>query len=90
MFERFTYKAMIRLYSIFILLSIIPFLSFAQDRLNPPLHFDHLTINEGLSNNTVYFMIQDRYGYIWIGTQNGLNKYDGYSFKNYFILLAFF
>lgn len=47
------------------------------------LHFDHLTIQEGLSHNTVHCMIQDRHGFVWIGTQNGLNKYDGYSFEVY-------
>lgn len=47
----------------------------------PPMFFDFLTIQEGLSHNTVYCMLQDRHGYIWIGTQNGLNKYDGYTFN---------
>jgi ligand-binding sensor domain-containing protein/DNA-binding CsgD family transcriptional regulator len=47
------------------------------------MHFDHLTIEEGLSHNTVFDIIQDFNGYIWIGTQNGLNKYDGYSFEVY-------
>ena len=46
-----------------------------------PIHFDHLTIQEGLSHNTVYCLLQDQNGYIWIGTQNGLNKYDGYTFE---------
>ncbi len=46
-------------------------------------YFDHITIEDKLSNNTVRCMIQDRHGYIWIGTQNGLNKYDGYSFEVY-------
>jgi ligand-binding sensor domain-containing protein/DNA-binding CsgD family transcriptional regulator len=50
---------------------------------NSSLHFDHLTIQEGLSHNTVYCILQDKHGYIWIGTQNGLNKYDGYSFEVY-------
>lgn len=45
------------------------------------LYFDRLTINDGLSHNTVFSILQDHYGYIWIGTQNGLNKYDGYSFE---------
>lgn len=47
----------------------------------PSIHFDHLTIGEGLSHNTVYCLLQDQYGYIWIGTQNGLNRYDGYDFE---------
>ncbi|MCB9351419.1 MAG: two component regulator propeller domain protein [Lewinellaceae bacterium] len=50
---------------------------------NAPMYFDHLTIQDGLSHNTVYCILQDRYGYIWMGTQNGLNKYDGYSFEVY-------
>lgn len=48
-----------------------------------PLFFDHLTINDGLSHNTIFCILQDQDGYIWIGTQNGLNKYDGYSFEVY-------
>lgn len=57
--------------------------SFGQGEAKPTMHFDHLTINEGLSHNTVYCLLQDRHGYIWIGTQNGLNKYDGYTFETY-------
>lgn len=49
----------------------------------PPIYFDHLTIREGLSHNTVHCLLQDQYGYVWIGTQNGLNKYDGYNFEVY-------
>ncbi len=45
------------------------------------LFFDHLTISDGLSHNTVHCLLQDRYGYIWAGTQHGLNKYDGYNFE---------
>lgn len=48
-----------------------------------PLHFDQLTISNGLSHNTIYCILQDQNGYIWIGTQNGLNKYDGYTFEVY-------
>lgn len=47
------------------------------------LYFDHLSINNGLSHNTIFSLLQDQHGYIWIGTQNGLNKYDGYSFEVY-------
>lgn len=45
------------------------------------MHFDQITIQDKLSHNTVRCLLQDRAGYIWIGTQNGLNKYDGYTFK---------
>ncbi len=44
-------------------------------------HFDYLTAKNGLSQNTVNCIFQDSKGFIWIGTQDGLNKYDGYSFE---------
>lgn len=47
------------------------------------LKFKHLTINEGLSQNTVLCMLQDKEGYIWVGTEDGLNRYDGYEFRQY-------
>ena len=45
--------------------------------------FKKLSLNEGLSQSTVNCVIQDRLGFIWIGTQDGLNKYDGHKFKHY-------
>jgi ligand-binding sensor domain-containing protein/signal transduction histidine kinase/DNA-binding response OmpR family regulator len=45
--------------------------------------FKHLTIDNGLSQNTVYSILQDHEGFIWIGTEDGLNKYDGYEFTIY-------
>ncbi|TZF82793.1 response regulator [Pedobacter sp. BS3] len=45
--------------------------------------FKRLTINEGLSQNTVFTIMQDKTGFIWIGTEDGLNKYDGYEFTIY-------
>ena len=44
------------------------------------VRFDHLTVDDGLSENAVTCIIQDRFGYMWIGTHDGLNKYDGYHF----------
>ena len=49
----------------------------------PEDKFRRLTVNEGLSQNSVFRIIQDRHGFIWIGTQDGLNRYDGYEFKVY-------
>jgi signal transduction histidine kinase/ligand-binding sensor domain-containing protein/CheY-like chemotaxis protein len=48
-----------------------------------PIEFIHLTINEGLSQNTINCMLKDKQGYMWFGTQDGLNRYDGYQFKIY-------
>ena len=45
--------------------------------------FRHLDINDGLSQNNVFCMLQDREGFVWIGTEDGLNRYDGYEFKHY-------
>ncbi|QQR85308.1 MAG: hypothetical protein IPJ76_11865 [Flavobacteriales bacterium] len=41
------------------------------------LRFQHLTTDDGLSDNAITCVFEDRAGYIWIGTENGLNKYDG-------------
>ena len=45
--------------------------------------FYHLTIEEGLSQSTVMAIFQDSQGYMWFGTQDGLNRYDGYNFITY-------
>ena len=47
------------------------------------LRFEHIGIEEGLSNATVTAIMQDSKGYIWFGTFDGLNKYDGYTFTKY-------
>jgi len=47
------------------------------------IHFNYLTTKDGLSQNSINSIIQDLDGYIWIGTQDGLNCYDGYTFKVY-------
>jgi len=47
------------------------------------LRFEHLTIEDGLSQNAGLAIFQDSRGYLWIGTQDGLNRYDGYAFKIY-------
>ncbi len=43
--------------------------------------FSHLGISNGLSQNSVHCIFQDSEGYIWLGTQDGLNRYDAYSFR---------
>ena len=50
----------------------------------PEMTFRHLTVTEGLSQSTVLAITQDRLGKIWVGTQNGLNVFDGYEFKTYY------
>ena len=47
------------------------------------LKFDHLDINSGLSQNNVLCVLQDSRGFMWFGTRDGLNRYDGYKFTLY-------
>lgn len=65
---------------VIIFLIFIYTLSFSQhwqDRFK----FDKLNIDDGLSSNTVNVIIQDKKGFLWVGTEEGLNRYDGFSFK---------
>ncbi|RCR70339.1 hybrid sensor histidine kinase/response regulator [Larkinella punicea] len=48
-----------------------------------PIRFKHLTTNEGLSQNNVTCILQDKRGFMWFGTQDGLNRFDGYTFTVY-------
>ncbi len=43
-------------------------------------HFNHISSEQGLSNSSVYTILQDNQGYLWFGTADGLNKYDGNRF----------
>jgi ligand-binding sensor domain-containing protein/signal transduction histidine kinase len=45
------------------------------------LRFEHYGLEQGLSQSTVLSLLQDQRGFLWIGTQDGLNRFDGYSFK---------
>jgi len=47
------------------------------------IKFEHLTIEDGLPQNTVFRILQDSRGFLWVATENGLCRYDGYSFKPY-------
>jgi len=50
----------------------------------PELNFTHLTALDGLSSDIATCAAEDRQGFIWIGTINGLNRFDGYRMKQYF------
>ena len=50
---------------------------------NEKINFRHINIENGLSNNTVWSVVQDNKGFMWFGTNDGLNKYDGYDITIY-------
>jgi ligand-binding sensor domain-containing protein len=47
------------------------------------LKFEHFSTDDGLSNKHVHCIMQDSYGFLWIGTDDGLNRFDGYEFVIY-------
>lgn len=60
------------------LVALVPLLA---QRTAP--RFRHLSINDGLTQNRVKVIYQDRDGFMWLGTKDGLNRYDGYTFVHY-------
>lgn len=64
---------------------VLPLLLSASALLTQPrdLRFERLSVEHGLSNFTVTSIVQDHEGFLWFGTADGLNKYDGYDFKIY-------
>ncbi len=57
--------------------------SLPDDHIGDQLEFNHLSIEQGLSQNSVLSIIQDSKGFMWFGTLNGLNRFDGYEFTIY-------
>ncbi|MFA9402595.1 MAG: two-component regulator propeller domain-containing protein [Anaerolineales bacterium] len=55
----------------------------AADAQSQTVRFETLTIEDGLSQNAVLSIAQDSQGFLWLGTEDGLNKYDGYGFTVY-------
>lgn len=60
---------------------ILTILSFLLTLTLAASDFQHLTTLEGLSQNDVNCIFQDSRGFMWFGTNDGLNRYDGYNFK---------
>ncbi len=69
---------MIRLAFVTILLFLLSTFVVPGQDIN--LRFQHITSEQGLSQNTIDCIMQDSRGFMWFGTWNGLNRYDGYNF----------
>jgi len=66
--------------SVLLLLTVFLFNTLkAQQKIK----FTHITTDNGLSASTVMCMLKDHYGFMWFGTEDGLNRYDGYNFLVY-------
>lgn len=65
-----------------LLLSSVCFLLFIETEAQP-LSFNHLTTSDGLSENNVRSLAIDKTGFLWVGTTDGLNRFDGYNVTSY-------
>lgn len=68
---------------IIIMLILLQISVSVQGSVSPAFRFEHLSTQNGLSHNSVIEIIQDCQGFMWFGTLNGLDRYDGYSFTAY-------
>lgn len=64
-----------------VFLGVLLFILLAVVAAAQPYYFRHYQVENGLSNNTVGCMLQDHKGFMWFGTKDGLNRFDGYAFK---------
>ena len=75
-------KQILTIYKNWILAILLLFV-FHQVNIAQQFIFSHYSVNNGLSQSVIKCIFQDSKGYIWFGTQQGLNKFNGYSFDNY-------
>ncbi len=73
------FPTLIRL-TLSILIVSFPLSLYAQ---NLDIIFEHISTEQGLSEGSIYAIFQDDKGFLWFGTKDGLNKYDGYNFVYY-------
>ena len=74
-------KSYLKFIILFVIFNLLHFNTIAQEAV---LKFQRYSVIDGLSNSFIRIIAQDKQGFIWIGTDKGLNRFDGYSFKHYF------
>lgn len=65
------------------ILTVLLLFALVNGQAQSDIRFEEVNSINPLSHNSVTYIHQDRLGFLWVGTFNGLNKYDGYSFKVY-------
>jgi len=71
---------MARFFKAFIFFLTLPFVLYPQSQ---KIKFEHISVEQGLSHTKVFCIFQDSKGFMWFGTGDGLNKFDGYNFTVY-------
>jgi len=80
---RETQQRKIRMRLVFSCLSLFSFLSVVCSQSVDDLTFTNISVKDGLTQGTVHSIYQDGQGFMWFGTGDGLNRYDGYEFKTF-------
>ncbi len=65
----------------YLLVTLLLLIGLTSKLHTQPYYFRHYQVENGLSNNAAITCLQDKKGFIWFGTKDGLNRFDGYSFK---------
>ncbi|MCD4692919.1 MAG: hypothetical protein K8R79_08395, partial [Calditrichales bacterium] len=75
-----------RLFFLIICFLILIFIASPKDLFAQieEINFEYITVTDGLSQNSVTCIYQDQQGYMWFGTRDGLNRYDGYKLELYY------
>lgn len=61
-------------------LLVLLVITYCADAQQPALYFERITVQNGLSHNKVNCILQDQRGFVWMGTNDGLNRFDGHRF----------